>query len=112
MRFSDDEIETIKSLICEWGSDCPDTDSDKVKKLEYKLGLSVKPTPEEIAERERRDEEFRNTSFAIMMKEMFKSCNRALIESMAKNVMFDETNLKIGSTLRIKLPNDFEVKKD
>jgi hypothetical protein len=50
IQFTDDEIDTIKSIINEWGSDCPGTDYEKVKELEYKLGLSVRPTPEEIAE--------------------------------------------------------------
>lgn len=50
IQFTDDEIETIKELICDWGSHCPSTDSDKVKELEYKLGLAVRPTAEELAD--------------------------------------------------------------
>jgi hypothetical protein len=116
MQFTDDEIETIKSIICDWGSGFLDTDSDKVKELEYKLGLSVRPTPEEIAERERRYEEIRNSSYAKMIAELMSHTNNYLTKSIFSHILkpspFDETNFKIGTNLRIKLPNDYAIKKD
>ena len=113
-QFTDDEIETIKSLISEWGSDCPDTDSDKVQELRYKLGLSIRPTTEEIAAREKRYDEIRNSPYGKQMAEIMSASNQYL-EKMAEdilgpNVLFDKTDFKIGSTLRIKMPTDYDKK--
>ncbi len=113
MQFNDDEIETIKEIIREWGSDCPDTDYEKVKELEYKLGISVRPTAEEIAEQERRRKEWAESPFGKEMSKILNASNY-LLNDIYKDVdiLFGETNFKIGSTLRIRLPNAYTVKEN
>lgn len=111
MQFTDDEIETIKDIIIDWGSDCPNADSDKVKELEYKLGLAVRPTAEEIAEQEKRRKEFAETPYGKQMAELFKMANN-LMPDVYKTPSILVGSEKIGSTLRIILPTDYQVKKD
>lgn len=111
ITFTDDEIETIKSIISEHGSDCPGTDSDKVLELEYKLGLSVRPTAEEIAEQERKRKEWAESPYGKQMTEILNASNY-LISDIYTNVdvLFGVKDFKIGSTLRIRLPNDYNLK--
>jgi len=120
MTFTDDEIETIKSLICEWGSDCPNTDSDKVQELKYKLSLEKRPTPEEIAEQEERNLIFRESPFAKQMAEILNNQN-SYMEKMAQDLTRDNaffTGVQwgnkdlVGSALKIRLPKDYNIKKD
>lgn len=104
IQFTDDEIETIKSIINEWGSDCPGTDVEKVKELEYKLGLSIRPTPEEIAERERKRKEWAESPTGKLLTELFELYK-------GPDILYGSKEL-VGSNLRINLPNDYNVKKD
>lgn len=116
MQFTDDEIETIKSIINEYGSDCPYTDYDKVKELKYKLGLSKRPTPEEIAEKERKQKEFNESPQGKLIAEMVARQNDLITaQLLSPNIfidqhLWDNENFKIGSTLRIKLPKDYQIK--
>lgn len=109
ISFTDDEIETIKSLISDHGHDDPDTDYNKILELEYKLGLSVRPTDEEIIEQERRRKEFVESPYGKQMMEIFKISDSYLIRQLENfnsvDVLYGTKNL-IGSTLRIRLPND------
>lgn len=118
-QFTDDEIETVKEIICEHGSDCPSTDWEKVQELKYRLGLEKRPTPEELAEIERRRKEFAESAtgkiFAELMAQTNENIAAQLLEQEKQNIFFageqwDKENFKIGSTLRIKLPIDYNVK--
>ncbi len=109
MQFTDDEIETIKSIILEHGCDCPGTDSDKVKELEYKLGLSIRPTPEELAAHEKRMQEWRESDSGKAFVQALSYHNHLLEDiSGTPDVLFG--SMKIGSQLRIRLPNDYNIK--
>lgn len=118
MNFTDQEIETIKSLIRDHGCDYSlETDSAEYQSLGEKLGVlepQRKFTDEELAERANRREKWENSDFGKLMKDM----QRGLIESMSKQVLaksfFDgqQGDAKIGSTLRIRLPNDYVVKSE
>lgn len=105
MQFTDDEIETIKSIINEWGCDCTDTDSNKVQELRYKLGLDKRPTPEEIEAYKRRMKEWRDS---LEGKEFVAIANmhNKYLEDIA-NDLIKQPEILYG-TLRIKLPNDFK----
>lgn len=111
MQLTDQDIETIKELLRDHGSDCPSADCAAVQALGEKLGVyepELPPTAEELKRREERA----NSPFAKLMKD----AQRGLIESMGKQLLtktlFDEpqVNVKIGSTLRIRLPHDYQVK--
>ncbi len=118
IQFTNEEIETIKDIINEWGSDCPGTDYDKVKELQYKLGLRKRPTPEEIAERERRQKEFNESPLGKLNSQMFARTAdhiaAELLENERTNVFlsgeqWDKNDFKIGSQLRIRLPQNYIV---
>lgn len=54
MQFTDDEIEIIKEVFSDWGSDMPYADYDKVRAIGVKLGVweeEKPPTEEELARR-------------------------------------------------------------
>jgi len=78
------------------------------------LGVSVRPTAEELAERERRYEEIRNSPFAKQQREILSASNYLLADIYKNNTadLFAVKNFKIGSTLRIRLPNDYVVKEN
>ena len=115
MNFTEAEIETVKSLLLDHGSDCPDMDSDALQALGEKLGV-FQPIEPPTAEDLKRREEYANSPAGKMMRELFEATNRSLAQSMAEQIMtksfFDGEQLggKIGSTLRIRLPNDYQVK--
>lgn len=113
-QFTDDEIETIKSLICNHGSDCPGTDYQKVLELSYKLGLEQRPTPEELEAEEKRNKEFRESELGKRLAELFTITNvqseklyNRIIED---NIFCKNIQWPIGSELKIKLPNDYLIK--
>lgn len=80
MQFTDDEIETIKDIINEHGSDCPGTDYDKVQELKYKLELDKRSTPEEVAEQEKRRKEFAESDLGKLTIARFERNNAAFLE--------------------------------
>jgi hypothetical protein len=114
IEFTDEEIEIIKEIICDWGCDCPDTDYNKVLELEYKLGLRERPTPEQIAEQERKYKEFAESLNGKLMAEILKSNNHLLnnIDMNAKvDVLYGSLDMSISSKLKIRLPNDYIINK-
>ncbi len=116
MQFTDDEIETIKDLLRDHGSDYGlQTDSSKHNKLGAKLGLweaDPDPTPEELAEQERKRKEFAETPMGKIMTEMFKRSNEAFARDF--KLFGDDieyyNGVQIGTDLKIKLPNDYSLK--
>ncbi len=116
--FTDEEIETIKSIICEHGSDCPYTDSDKVDELKYKLDLAKRPTAEELAEIEKRRKEFAESDLGKLTIAAFERSNALFLAQQKEwdkdaafiNVsQWGKEDFKIGSTLRIRLPIDYNI---
>lgn len=112
MIFTDDEIETIKALILECGSDCPDVNWDKRQALGEKLGC-LDPIPEPTEEELQRRKEFRESPTGVMLTGMFSRCvnyaARDLIEqqadfNFARDVFWGTKEIKPGDVLRIKLP--------
>jgi hypothetical protein len=103
IELTDEEFETLKNVFDDWGSDCPDTDVAKWRTLGEKLGF-IEPIPEPTAEEIKRREEF-----AKSMRPILEASNHLLegITFKPIDVLFGQT--KIGSTLRIKLPNDYKV---
>lgn len=126
IEFTDEEVETIKEIICEWGSDYPCTDYEKVQELKYKLGLEKRPTAEELAEQERKRKEFADSPFGKQMAEIMSRSNAYLEEFVTQaickdNILFfsgPQWKLEdfkilgnaIGPNLKINLPEDFKVK--
>jgi len=118
MNFTDQDIETIKELLRDHGSDCPGADSDAVQALGEKLGVyqpELPPTAEEL----KRWEERAKDPMWIVLSQMMSSMNAHLAQSIADDITRDSPFLsalsansdeKIGSTLRIRLPNDYTVK--
>lgn len=115
--LSDEDVETIKEIISDWGSDCPVTDYKRVRLLAEKLGLwepEPEPTPEELAEREA----FRNSPFAIEMRRLFATAN-SYQERVAADLLKDsefagssnasgvyQWPVKIETQLKIKLSSE------
>lgn len=104
MQFTDDEIETIKNIINEHGCDYPDTDSNKIQELRYKLGMDNRPTSEEITAYELRMKQWRESDSGKLFKEIMSSHNH-LLDDIVKDLT-KPVEILFGS-IRIKLPNDF-----
>lgn len=71
MQFTDDEIETLKEILSDWGSDMPCADYAKVKALGVKIGVweeEKPPTEEEL----KRREEFINSPYGLLMSKLLK----------------------------------------
>jgi hypothetical protein len=112
MEFSEQEIETIKELLRDHGSDCPCADSSAIQALGEKLGVyepEKPPTEEEL----KRREELANSPAGKMMRELINATNQAYAASLAEqitaNSFFDGEQWE-GGRFRIKLPNDFLVR--
>ena len=116
MELSDQEIELVRRLIQDLGSDCPDLSCDEIRPLAEKLGVwePEKPlTPEQIKQRE----EWANSPYGKAMSEMLISANKHMAELVMQenpllDALLDKKPGKIGSTLRIRLPNDYAVKSE
>lgn len=112
MQLTDQDIETIKELLRDHGSDFPNADCAAVQALGEKLGVyepELPPTAEEL----KRREEFVKSPMGIAMKEMFAVWNRYMAELAIIELMdgkFWISDAENGSTLRIKLPNDYASK--
>jgi hypothetical protein len=118
IEFSEQEVDTIRDLIRDWGSDCPDTDYDKVRLLAERLGVwepKKPPTPEQL--------EFLNKLAPAPIKELTQKA--ALAWLMARRpLLYALTGSKeagageefaagkIGTQLRIRLPSDYQVAKE
>lgn len=114
-QFTDEEIETIKELICDWGSDCPCTDYEKVQELKYKLGLEKRPTPEELAEQERKRKEFSDSDMGKQLNAIFKSANdhmeKFAFEVMKPvNIFYSGEQWTKDQILKINAPEDYNIK--
>lgn len=119
MQFTDEEIETIKEIICEHGSDCPYTDSNKILALQIKLGLKKNYSnwsPEDAARRM----EFKNSPFAQQMSKLFADAN-SYADKVVADILNDKNFFcgeqwdkasKIGSELRIRLPIEYNLKNE
>lgn len=89
-QISEEDFELIKDIINDWSSDCPGTDWEKVQELRYKFGMDIRPTPEELAEQERKRKEFAETPF--MHGHQWPS------------------EFRTATELRVKLPNAYLIK--
>lgn len=112
MQFTDDEIEILKEILSDWGSDMPCADYSKVHAIGVKLGVweeEKPPTEEEL----KRWEEFANSPYGLFMSKVFNQSNE-YFDKIAQDVMRDNAFVfgeqwsdKIDTTLKIKLPDDW-----
>lgn len=111
MQFTDEEIETIKEVFCDWGSDCPSADWAKVQALGVKLGVweeEKPPTEEEL----KRRKDFQESPLGKQMIAMFSQSNK-YTKQITEDVMKDNAFFSgeqwpaIGTRLKIKLPDDW-----
>lgn len=117
MQFADDEIETLKEILSDWGSDMPCAEYTKVHAIGVKLGVweeEKPPTEEEL----KRREEFRNSPFGKQMAAMFSQTNEYL-KKVTEDIMEDNSFFSgeqcffsgkqwpVGTTLKIKVPDDW-----
>lgn len=115
MQLNEQEIEIIKELIADHGSDCPYLDSDRLRPLAEKLGVwePEKPLTEEELKRR---EEWANSPYGKIMSEMLTRVNKNIVDNLLNNNMFYDDKLwnkkeyKIGTTLKIRMPNNYQVK--
>ncbi len=112
VELTDDEMVTLREAFDDVGSDCPGVDWDKFKALGVKLGFweAEKPlTAEEIASRQ----EFAASPYARQMAALWAISNEKL-EKIARQCMVDgeffseDQWSKDQTTLRVKLPNDYQ----
>ena len=116
LLLSAEEIEIVRELISDWGSDCPALCSDRLRPLAEKLGMwepELPPTPEELARRE----EFRNSPMGEKISEMFRRNNEHFVKSLLEHktdcsfTKSDEDN-NYQWPIRIRFPNDYVVSDD
>lgn len=110
MQFTNDEIETLKEILSDWGSDCPSADYAKVQAIGVKLGVWEKekpPTEEEL----KRREEFVNSPLGRQIQETIKRSNdkmaEILLEQQKDYMFFAGEQWPVGTVLKIKLPDDW-----
>jgi len=115
MQFTDEDIEIIKEVFSDWGSDMPYADYNKVRVIDVKFGVREEeksPTEEEL----KRREEFAKSPYGLEMTKLFSQTNdyfNKLAEELVDQKEFFESpqwgdNAKIGTQLRIRLPKDFK----
>lgn len=116
-ELSDEEFETLRDIFNEHGCDCPSVDCGQFQALGEKFGI-LEPIPEPTEEELKKREEFKNSPFALKMTELFKQTNKLLVQKFIEEQKewkwWDEKNwgdLKVGTKLKIKLPNDYIVGK-
>lgn len=107
MNFTNEEIELIKDLICDWGSDCPGADSKQVELLGQKLGVIEVRSEEEIEHERKRAEEFANSDAGKQIAAMMTLSN-GYIDDLIKR-QFDDKNLFNGKVLKITVSNDYNL---
>lgn len=111
--FTDEDIEIIKEVFSDWGSDMPCADYDKVRAVGVKLGVweeEKPPTEEEL----KRREEFAKSPVGLKISELLNQSNDyytkldvEYVEFYSGEVWKDDS--KISTQLRIRLPNDFKT---
>ena len=113
MQLTPDEIEVVKALISDHGSDCPALSCKELRPLAERLGVwepELPPTAEELAQREA----FAQSPLGKQMIEMFRQCAKSLAKMETERLLtksfFDEPQWKVGDTLRIRLPKEYIVK--
>lgn len=74
MQFTDDEIETIKEVLSDWGSDMPCADYNKVQAIGIKLGVWEEEKPP-IEEEIKKQEEFRNSPLGLEISKRLNQSN-------------------------------------
>lgn len=114
--FTDEDIEIIKEVFSDWGSDMPCADYDKVCAVGVKLGVWEEETPPTEEELKRR-EEFAKSPYGLMMSKLFIQTNdyfNKMAEELIEQKEFFEgqqwgDDAKIDTQLRIRLPKDFKT---
>lgn len=110
IELTDDEMVTLRDAFDDVGNDCSGVDWDKLKALGVKLGFweaEQPPTAEEIARREA----YLSDPLVKQCQEMFKRISDNLFEKYAKDIeYYDGSRWPVGGQLRIRLPNDYQVK--
>lgn len=129
MQFTDQEIETIKTLIRDHGCDYSlETDSAEYQALGEKLGV-LEPEREMTPEELKRQEEFANSPMGIAMRGMFETANKKMVELIGKEFLdrqfwegeqWPTSFLQISpdgitkevpiNLVRVRLPKDYAVK--
>jgi hypothetical protein len=108
MELSDKEVDLVRRLISDWGTDCPELSMSEIQPLAEKLGVwepEVPPTPEEI----KRREEFMKSPAGLAIAELFDRSNRQFAEDeaeklMTKNYLSGVQWGEIGSDVKVRLP--------
>lgn len=128
IELSDDEIEILCDVFNGYGCNCLSGDTNKIQVLAERLGIwkpGTPPTEEEL----KRREEFAKSPYGKLILDLIQRSNEHMAPMMLnmtlkvyddnKNVFIDyggkewsNENVKIGSTLRIRLPNDYKVNDD
>lgn len=122
IELSSDDIEILKDVFNGYGCDCPDGDTNKIQALAERLEI-WKPIEPLTEDQLKRNEEFRSSTFGKQISEMFTLSNK-YIRKLSLDIIkptysftagsqwldeFDNKDAKIGTTLKIKLPNDFSI---
>ncbi len=109
VELSDDEFEILRDAFNDVGCDCPSVNWDKFKALGVKFGFweaEKLPTEEEL----KRREEWINDEY-LKLSKVFAQMDKDLAKKMIENYkFFDGVNWPRIGSLRIKLPNDYQVK--
>lgn len=113
IELTDDEFETLHEAFQDVGCDCPGVNWNKFKALGVKLGFWEVEKPPTVEELKRR-EELANSPLGKQMREAFDRSNalcKQLMDDYKDHFEFHK-NLQwtVGSELRIRLPNDYQVK--
>lgn len=116
-ELTDEEYQTLKDIFDDWGSDCPYTDCDKRQALGEKLGI-LEPIPPPTEEELKKQEEFRNSPTGLMLAALMKQSNhfmQKIAEDLIKDNAFmsgEQWEDKIGTELKIRIPNNYNIKKE
>lgn len=115
-ELTDDELDTLHDAFNDVGCDCPGVDWDKFKELGVKFGFweaKKPPTEEEL----KRQKEFAESLLGRQMIEMFVQNNKYIRD--INKLYSEDVSFYNGpdwkwpkgekTTIRIKLPNDYQV---
>lgn len=111
-ELTDEEFETLEEIFDDHGSDCPYVDCGQFQALGEKFGI-LEPIPPPTEEELKRREEFRNSLLGKLTREMFVKANESMVKMLIEQQRDwqwwndDFSNAKIGTTLKIRLPNDY-----
>ncbi len=112
MQFTDDEIEIIKEVFSDWGSDMPYADYDKVRAIGVKLGVweeEKPPTEEELARRKAFQESPLGKQMIAMFKQTNEAMAKAFLEQQEACSLFtgEQWSNTEQTHLRINIPKDY-----